>query len=201
MATFTQGILGPFSGTVGTVVGSICHGKYILRARPNPKKNRTFSAAQIKSQKRLVATTAVLKYFAYLINAGFLNPKTHAFAAAVKANYKHTSTDDEPKLDLAELTLSDGSTPFSTTVAKTASSANFSWTAPLDGDDFFGGRLYMAAYNVANAKGCSASADLANQSGSIDFASLLTGTDSDDVHIYFFAANSAESSPTTHLNA
>lgn len=202
MATFNQGILGPFSGVVGPVVGSTCHGKFILRARPTPKKNPTYSPKQLIAQKRMTAVGSFLKNFSSLIALGFLDVKSHAYSAAVKENFKHLETDDDGNvlLNIEAVSLSNGDLDFPVSATKADSAASFKWTAPSASDVFHGGQLCLAAYNVANKKARNAIADLSAGSLDFDFSSILTGTDDDDVHIYFFAATSEVSSPTTHLN-
>lgn len=199
MAIYKQGILGPFSGKVGTVVGSSWRGTPYIRSLATKVANPR-TADQVKVRSRLTAVTLGLKQFAYLISAGYVNSGSLSpWAAAVKDNFKHLKDGDTPQLDFTAVTLSNGSALFDVSVTKTASAVNFTWTAPADGDDFYGGSLYAGAYNVANGKAVSTSADLTNQTGGLDYQSILSGTDDDDVHVYFFVASATTSTATTHL--
>lgn len=56
MGTYNRGILGPFSGKVGTVVGANWRGKDVMRSLPK-KTNRTASETQ-KLQRQLFTTVA-----------------------------------------------------------------------------------------------------------------------------------------------
>ena len=56
MGTYNKGILGPFSGKVGTVVGANWRGKDIMRSLPK-KTNRTLSEMQLL-QRQLFATVS-----------------------------------------------------------------------------------------------------------------------------------------------
>ena len=56
MGTYNKGILGPFSGKVGTVVGANWRGKDVMRSLPK-KTNRTPSETQ-KLQRQLFTTVA-----------------------------------------------------------------------------------------------------------------------------------------------
>lgn len=60
MGTYEQGILGPFSGKVGTVVGANWRGKNVMRSRPK-KSNRLPSEEQELQRNRF---TLVVKFLA-----------------------------------------------------------------------------------------------------------------------------------------
>lgn len=197
MATYNQGILGPFSGTVGSVVGSTCHGKFILKAKPAPKKNYTPTAKQRVVQQRFATVNAFLRPFASVIKRGYLSVKTHPANAAFKDAYKCLIADD--KIDYDKIQLSNGTAVFPFSSAKAANAVSFSWTAPEASDDFYDGQMIAAAYNVANQKVAIFITDLSAGTLKADHSTLLTNTDDDDVHVYAFAATSAISTPTTHI--
>ncbi len=56
MATYNKGILGPFSGKVGTVVGANWRGKDILRSLPKKTKSTPTETQLLQRQRFLVAT-------------------------------------------------------------------------------------------------------------------------------------------------
>lgn len=199
MAIYKQGVLGPFSGKVGTVVGSSWRGVPYIRSLATKVANPR-TQGQVAARSRLAAIAGRLKHFAFVISAGFVNSGSMSpWSAAIKANMKAlTGPSDNPEVDMTAVTLSDGSATFDVKTVKSASSVDFSWKAPKAADSFFGGSLYAAAYNVANGKAVNFLADLSAAAASFDFRTIISGED-DDVHIYFFVASQSVSTATTHL--
>lgn len=70
MATYEHGILGPFSGKVGTVVGANWRGKNVMRSRPK-KSNRIPSEAQQLQRDRFTAVTKFLSPIKTVLNRYF----------------------------------------------------------------------------------------------------------------------------------
>ena len=62
MGTYNKGILGPFSGKVGTVIGSSWRGKDYMRSLPK-KGNRTPTATQLLQRQRFLTVTEFLTPF------------------------------------------------------------------------------------------------------------------------------------------
>lgn len=199
MAIYKQGVLGPFSGKVGTVVGSSWRGVPYIRSLATKVANPR-TQGQVAERSRLAAIASRLKHFAFVISAGFVNSGSMSpWSAAIKANMKAlTGPSDDPEVDMTAVTLSDGSATFDVKTVKSASSVDFSWKAPKAADSFFGGSLYAAAYNVANGKAVNFLADLSAAAASFDFRTIISGED-DDVHIYFFVASQSVSTATTHI--
>lgn len=199
MAIYKQGVLGPFSGKVGTVVGSSWRGVPYIRSLATKVANPR-TQGQVAARSRLAAIAGRLKHFAFVISAGFVNSGSMSpWSAAIKANMKAlTGPSDDPEVDMTAVTLSDGSATFDVKTVKSASSVDFSWKAPKAADSFFGGSLYAAAYNVANGKAVNFLADLSAAAASFDFRTIISGED-DDVHIYFFVASQSVSTATTHI--
>lgn len=70
MATYDKGILGAFTGTVGTVVGANWRGKNIMRSRPK-KTNRAPTEAQMLQRERFATVTRFLTPIRGLYNQYF----------------------------------------------------------------------------------------------------------------------------------
>jgi len=70
MGTYSKGILGPFSGKVGTVVGANWRGKNILRSLPK-KTVRTPSEIQLLQQQKFAAVSAFLTPIAPVLSRYF----------------------------------------------------------------------------------------------------------------------------------
>lgn len=200
MAKYNQGILGSFSGKVGSVVGSSWRGVSYIRARP-AKVSNPRTAAQTAVRLRLSTLTGTLKLFKFAIAAGFTSSgRLSPWSAAVKANMAALAEggDGAPVVDVSALTLTDGAAEFSVKAVKTSGGADFTWKAPRVADDFYGGSLYAVAYNAANAKAVTFVADLSAAAASVDASRIVTGED-DDIRILYFVATAKLSTPTAHL--
>ncbi len=201
MAIYKQGILGPFSGKVGTVVGSSWRGIAYIRSLAakvgNPRTQK-----QVSNRARFSTLTSRLKHFLALIKQGFIDVGNMSpWSAAIKTNLAAVSEDDAHNIlvDMQAIVLSNGTTDFEISASKAGSTVDFSWTAPGTASDFFDGELLVGAYNVANGKSAIYKTDLSQGAGLLDFSAILTGED-DDVHIYYFAAASGVASPTVHIS-
>lgn len=75
MATYEQGILGPFSGKVGTVVGANWRGKNVMRSRPK-KSNRIPSESQRIQRERFTTVTQFLNPIKGVINRYYGYPQS-----------------------------------------------------------------------------------------------------------------------------
>lgn len=70
MAIFTRGILGPFSGKVGAIVGATWKGKPIMRSAPK-KSTKPPSAAQLLSRKEFQVTERFLNPMSKWIDTSY----------------------------------------------------------------------------------------------------------------------------------
>lgn len=99
MGTYFKGILGPFSGLVGTVVGSTWKGISVMRSR-SAKSNRPPTEGQMKQRAAFTLMTEFLNHLRDLINIGFqayqkgLTP----YNAAFKVNMEKAITGVYPAL-------------------------------------------------------------------------------------------------------
>lgn len=201
MATYKQGILGPFSGKVGTVVGSSWRGIAYIRSLATKVANPR-TQAQVAARNRLAEVASKLRPFANIIRAGFVNPGAMSpWSAAVKRNMSHVEeTQDGYEMDLDSMEISDGTANFTVTPTLSTTSADFEWTAPEMTDDFYGARLYAGAYNAKNGKSTTTSADLTATEASMSLTDIMTG-EADEVHVYYFVATSSLSTVTSHVKA
>ena len=71
MAILKNGINGPFSGKIGTAVGTSWRGLNIIRSRPKPPTD--FSDDQLANQMRMIVVQDFLKQFVVPIRIGFRN--------------------------------------------------------------------------------------------------------------------------------
>lgn len=70
MSQYNQGILGPFSGKVGTVVGSFWKGRFVMRGRPTHMTNPNTEAQ--RTQRAIFSLVSTnLAPLRQVVNAGF----------------------------------------------------------------------------------------------------------------------------------
>ncbi|GHV69976.1 hypothetical protein FACS1894199_19310 [Bacteroidia bacterium] len=113
MGQIKKGILGSFSGRVGTVIGS--HWKQIDYIRSMPSHHHDAKTPkQMEQRLKLALLSEYLKIMLPFIDIGFKNSKnnTSPFNAAFKYNFANAFYGDYPniRLDLAYILLSHGST-------------------------------------------------------------------------------------------
>ena len=113
MGKINQGILGGFSGRVGSVIGSIRQGINMMRAKPNsPYKSRTL--AQLQQRAKFALAISALqpitpflrvgfKQYAYR-QSGFNAAMSHTVRNAIKGEYPDYAV-DYPNLIVARGTL------------------------------------------------------------------------------------------------
>ena len=114
MGKLNQGILGGFSGAVGTVVGSTNRkGEDIIRAR-SKKARPASSAGQVQQQAKFGMVTGFIQGLTDVVKTGLKNsaavenisPYNYACRHALKNAV--TGTDENPELDYANVLLSEG---------------------------------------------------------------------------------------------
>ena len=90
MSKYVQGILGPFSGKVGPVVGSKWNGRFVMRGRPYPKQQITPSVFQQVQRQKFGTMAKYMRVLAGMVRVGFqYAAKTAAITArnmAMKVN-------------------------------------------------------------------------------------------------------------------
>jgi hypothetical protein len=114
MARLINGILGGFSGKVGTVVGVIKGNECVIRSVP--KKRSHFTANEIINQKKMGMVQAYLSPLKDLLKVGFANyyTKTGGFRAALAYTRREallSDDDDNFYVDPALFKISGGVLP------------------------------------------------------------------------------------------
>ena len=111
MGKIKQGILGGFSGQVGTVVGSSWKGIAYMRGKAQHVKNPR-TAGQTYHRDAIKAVTMALRPINSTLRITFAEyaKKMSAFNKAVSINYHEAIVDDNgiPKVDYSKLILSKG---------------------------------------------------------------------------------------------
>lgn len=82
MSRYNQGILGPFSGRVGSVVGAKWKDQFVMRARPYPKQEVVPTARQLSQRNRFALMAEAMRALAGAVNTGFrFNAKLQKMSA------------------------------------------------------------------------------------------------------------------------
>ena len=133
MGTIKKGILGGFSGKVGTVIGGIWKGIEYMRSIPASVSNPN-TPAQQEHRAKFAAVVKFLKPLTPFLRIGFKNAavKMSAFNAAVSANFKNAITGTFPVFDIdyTKVLLSKGNLPGALNpvgVAGIAGAVDFTW--------------------------------------------------------------------------
>jgi hypothetical protein len=133
MAKYLNGILGPFNGKVGTVVGSSWRSIDYMRAK-NGKRTGQPTQLQLDQQAKFAAMRNLLQSMSGLINKGFANyaVKQTAMNYALGLNIPKVMSGSAPTPDIAyeNLLVSQGALQVGATAAAASAEAGkikFSW--------------------------------------------------------------------------
>lgn len=111
MGSIKQGILGPFSGKVGTVIGSIRNGKGYMRGLSTSHKDAK-TRRQLAQRQKFKLTMQLVAPASEFIKIGYRNETSNQFAvnAAMSYNWKVAITGAYPSfgIDPSKLLLSHG---------------------------------------------------------------------------------------------
>lgn len=157
MAKLNMGILGGFSGTVGTVVGSTNKkGDDIIRAKS--KKRRTVnSGAQLEQQSKFAMVTGFLRPLNSLLSIGLAGISGNAMSAynyatrnsiaeAVKGVYPDLSLDyTQVRLSLGDLGMALG-----VSAAMEGTKMTFTWLDGATVNSSATDRALLVVYNITN---------------------------------------------------
>jgi hypothetical protein len=161
MGKLNLGILGGFSGAVGTVIGSTNkNGDDIIRAKTKKSRNSN-SEGQVKQRTKFGLVTGFMQGVNPLVKTGLkqvaavesMSPFNYACRHAL--NNAMVGTDTNPELDFSKVIVSDGTLsriPGAAAVL-TNDLINFSWSDNVSkcvgsANDY----VNMAVYNVSNGE-------------------------------------------------
>jgi len=133
MGTIKQGILGGFSGKVGTVIGASWKGIDYMRSIPVSVLNPN-TPAQVEHRAKFSAIVNFLKPLTAFLRIGFKSQaiKMSGYNAAMAANFKNVITGTYPAfaIDYSKVSVSQGNLPGAmnpTTVSAIAGTVRFTW--------------------------------------------------------------------------
>lgn len=134
MATYLKGILGVFTGKVGTVVGSSWKGIDYMRSLPK-KTTKAPTQAQLDQRFKFGLVNNFFKSISSLVDVGFSSVagKQTALNAAVAYHLKEAVVGTSPdfQIDFSKVLISRGellSPWLPTATVSTAAAIDFSWT-------------------------------------------------------------------------
>lgn len=207
MSKYNQGILGPFSGKVGTVVGSFWKGRFVMRSRPTHMTNPNTPAQQ--AQRAIFSlVSSNLAPLRPAVNAGFAvrgdieNVTPMNVAMQVNMEQAVTGSGTFVQIDWNRFMVSGGTllnveAPTATAAANHA--INVSWTnnAGVDSDVLDNDQVLMAVYNITRK---SATFDLVtacrdDQSAVLHVPSMWVG-DTCKVFIFTRSEDKTRTSPS-----
>lgn len=159
MAKLNLGVLGGFSGTVGTVVGVIKqNGDDVIRAKTKIRRVSN-TEAQVNQRLKFGLVTRFIKPLNSIISIGFrgvagkqMNPNNYACKVALKQAITGTTASDFA-LDYSKVLMSDGglNRPSAASAELASGVVNFHWgdnsqTSTGDSTD----KVVLLVYNVDN---------------------------------------------------
>ncbi len=198
MGTFKKGILGGFSGTVGTVVGANWRGMDVMRSRPK-SGNRTPTPMQLLQRKKFAAAIRFqnalrsMQSRLYGDNAGVQSRVNLAAAYLLKEVVDDDNGEVFLKMDKVLITKGE-LTGFEQLTVTTAAgqTLNFSWADNSNQnlaseDDFFGTAVYEEESETFYIQ--EGPEQRASGSATAVLPSLWNGK---SVHVYAFFQNAAQ---------
>lgn len=135
MGIISKGILGGFSGQVGTVVGSTWNGIEYMRSKPTRRSEVTYSQAQLDQQQKFALAVGFIQTLGSLPDITF-----HAYAvrqtgrnSAISYLLKNAIEGNSPafSIDHSKVLISRGNLPMAPGAAAAVGAAgrvNFTWT-------------------------------------------------------------------------
>ena len=134
MGIISKGILGPVSGTVGTVIGGSWKGIAYIRSQSTSRRTE-FTLPQLEQQRKFATTIAFLQPMVAFLSFTFREfaVKKSGFNSAFSYTLKHAIAGSYPdyEIDYSLALVSRGDLPNATTpaaAAPTTTSIHYTWT-------------------------------------------------------------------------
>jgi hypothetical protein len=209
MGKFSKGILGPFSGKVGTVVGAVRDGEWTMRSLPS-RSSKPATMAQLAQRAAFGLMIGFFRPIGAMLKLGFMNRKRGQTAnnAAMQYNLNEAIVGVYPALtlDYSKITLSRGALlepPAMNVSAAEEAQLDFSWisnagTEPgnTNGTD----ALSIVAYNPVKDRFVAAPGVAARSAQTYELALPLDFSgDSVEVWVFFVKADGKAASDSVYL--
>ena len=199
MGTISKGILGGFSGKVGTVIGGNWKGIDYMRSIP-ASVTQPNSPAQLDQRSKFTTVIEFLKPLTSLLRIGFKNQavKMTEFNAAMAYNLRNAISGIYPAyaIDYANALISEGTLPEAlnpTAVSAVAGKIAFTWgdnssDGSAKGDD----KVILVVYNPVKKKAVNVLGGNTRTSGS-QVITLPASFSGDEVQCYIAFQNANQS--------
>lgn len=201
MGRYKQGILGPFSGKVGSVVGSFWNGVYYMRSlAPHVANPRTEDQVRVRRNFALISET--LRPFAFACRLGFVSLSGQsAWSAAVSENWRvqevAQGSGTWTAIAPADIILTNGTELFDVQVTKARNNEYEATWLPVEASSGLdGATVYLVMFNAANKMVEVFRAAMSAGSLAVNVAGMVTGV-GDVFTSYCFAATRDRSSYVT----
>lgn len=200
MGTYKSGILGAFSGKVGTVVGSSWNGIDYMRSLASHVANPR-TAKQVENRNIFSLASSSLSPFSWAISKGFTKVSGQSgWSRAIKANLKIMETYIVPSgpltFDYTKLVLSSGTEAFSVSVTSGRDNDyNVQWTPPDLDSRFYATTLYFVVFNQTTKDVEVYSSDTSTGSLTVELSGLIT-SETDKIVAYHFVSGPSVASST-----
>ncbi|HWW39580.1 DUF6266 family protein [Pedobacter sp.] len=187
MATFKNGILGPFKGKVGKVVGYELNGQYVMRGIGYGKVNRKPTPKELANRKRFAIAQTWLQPLLEFLRVGFQDyaPTFQGFSAAKSYLLNHAINGTYPDfvIDPALVLVSFGQLAQASSSNVTSQQPNtltFTWEP---GKHAYDDRAMFVAYNLEEgiAESDTSAAKTQNKIGTFVLSKGFSGK---EVHVY-----------------
>ena len=200
MARIKNGILGPYVGTIGPVVGSSRNGVPYLKSRPKRRRRKRDSGEKLNQDKFSVVHYWLQPLIDYL-REGFKGSSSGAYNAAKSYALKHAVKEDSGKwnIDPSQIKTSQGNLALPEDIKVTRDENNvlqFTWgKSPSDGSRY--DQVMIVAYNGNKVVGKERGQFRSNLADTLD----LGKTSSTKYHIYisFIADDRSRQSESVYL--
>ncbi|WP_285009554.1 DUF6266 family protein [Pedobacter faecalis] len=209
MGKFGKGILGPFSGKVGTVIGAVREGEWTMRSLPS-KSSKPATAAQLAQRAAFGLMIGFFRPIGPVLKAGFRNRKRGQSAnnAAMQYNLNEAIVGVYPdlSLDYSKITLSRGpllEPPVMDVSAAVDAQLDFSWLnnagtglGNTNGTD----KVTIVVYNAVKDRFVVVQDAVARstQSYALSLPPDFSG-DSVDIWVFFISADGKHASDSVYL--
>lgn len=207
MGRLLNGILGPFTGTVATVIGSSRRGIPYMKGRHKARKINV-SESELQNRHKFKVAQAWLKPLVDVVRLGFKNysAKSQGFVSAKSYLYKHALKEEGGTviIDPSLMKVSFGSLPISENAAVSITGPyelTFTWDADSVPAEYKMDQVLMAAYDIADGR---VSSTLTSQFRSVGKDILVLQPEHKPgavLHIYiaFIAADRSRQSDSVYL--
>lgn len=206
MARLLEGILGGFSGKVGTVVGFARGGKPFMKGLPKPRKGKP-TAKELANRKKFAVSQWWLQPVTEFVRIGFKNysETAHGFNSAKSYLSKNALAGEKPNfyIDPALALVSWGNLPEAENAgahSEAEASITFYWDAYTGTSERKNDRVMMLAYDVDGKMASFSTSGAKRKAGTdaLEVPADFSGREV-DVYIAFISEERTEMSKSQYL--